>query len=407
MSLVKSKVNFANRQGIILAGLLEAPEVPRGYALFAHCFTCGKDLSSASRISRALAAQGIAVLRFDFTGLGSSSGEFANSNFSSNVCDLVAAANFLEKHYQAPSIMVGHSLGGTAVLAAAQQLRSVKGVVTIGAPAEPSHVVKQFGADLERIRIDGESRVSLAGREFSIKRQFLEDIDNQRLESRLGELRKALLIFHSPADMVVSIEQAQKLYQAARHPKSFISLDKADHLLSSRRDAQYVANCIASWAERYLPELSSDEVVGDALPAGEVRVSMGEGDFLCRNQARGQDFLADEPITSGGSDKGPTPYELLLAALGSCTSMTMRMYARRKQIRLSRLEVRLNHSREHHADCEACIDGKHMVDSIRRELVIEGDMTVEQRLRLLQIAELCPVHKTLHNQIKITTHLKD
>ena len=211
--------HLTNSQGITLAGLLETPDAPRGYALFAHCFTCGKDLGSASRISRALAAQGIAVLRFGFTGLGNSSGDFANSNFSSNVDDLIAAANFLGERYQAPDILVGHSLGGTAVLTAAQQLPSVKGVVTIGAPAEPSHVIKQFGADVDRIRVDGESRGNLAGREFSIKRQFLEDIDNHRLENRLGELRKALLIFHSPVDTVVSIEQAQKLYQAARHPK--------------------------------------------------------------------------------------------------------------------------------------------------------------------------------------------
>ncbi|MBN5232414.1 alpha/beta hydrolase [Serratia marcescens] len=254
MSLIKSKVTFTNQHDITLAGLLETPVTPRGYALFAHCFTCGKDLNSASRISRALAEQGIAVLRFDFTGLGNSSGDFANSNFSSNVDDLIAAASFLDRHYQAPDILVGHSLGGTAILAAAQHLPSVKGVVTIGAPAEPSHVIKQFGADVERIRVEGESRVNLAGREFSIKRQFLEDIDNHRLENRLDELSKALLIFHSPVDTVVSIEQAQKLYQAARHPKSFISLDKADHLLSHRPDAQYVANCIASWVERYLPQ---------------------------------------------------------------------------------------------------------------------------------------------------------
>ena len=248
----KQKITFQNPQGISLSGLLEAPEAPSAYALFAHCFTCGKDIKAAARISKALVDNNVAVLRFDFTGLGSSEGDFSNSNFSSNVADLVAAAEFLRNTYQAPSILIGHSLGGAAVIAAAKHIPEAKGVVTIGAPAEATHVMKQFRKDVDSIRDFGEFKVMLAGREFTIKKQFLDDIEAQQQDENIANLQRALLIFHSPVDSVVSIEQAQKIYLQAKHPKSFISLDSADHLLTNNKDASYVASCIAAWSSRYL-----------------------------------------------------------------------------------------------------------------------------------------------------------
>ena len=248
----KQKITFQNPQGISLSGLLEAPEAPSAYALFAHCFTCGKDIKAAARISKALVDKNVAVLRFDFTGLGSSEGDFSNSNFSSNVADLVAAAEFLRNTYQAPSILIGHSLGGAAVIAAAKHIPEAKGVVTIGAPAEATHVMKQFRKDVDSIRDFGEFKVMLAGREFTIKKQFLDDIEAQQQDENIANLQRALLIFHSPVDSVVSIEQAQKIYLQAKHPKSFISLDSADHLLTNNKDASYVASCITAWSSRYL-----------------------------------------------------------------------------------------------------------------------------------------------------------
>lgn len=248
----KQKITFQNPQGISLSGLLEAPGAPSAYALFAHCFTCGKDIKAAARISKALVDNNVAVLRFDFTGLGSSEGDFSNSNFSSNVADLVAAAEFLRNTYQAPSILIGHSLGGAAVIAAAKHIPEAKGVVTIGAPAEATHVMKQFRKDVDSIRDFGEFKVMLAGREFTIKKQFLDDIEAQQQDENIANLQRALLIFHSPVDSVVSIEQAQKIYLQAKHPKSFISLDSADHLLTNNKDASYVASCIAAWSSRYL-----------------------------------------------------------------------------------------------------------------------------------------------------------
>ncbi|MCT4706717.1 bifunctional alpha/beta hydrolase/OsmC family protein [Enterobacteriaceae bacterium H11S18] len=405
MTVIKQKLTFANQDGITLSGLLESPENPTGYALFAHCFTCGKGLTSASQISRALVEQGIAVLRFDFTGLGGSDGDFANSNFSSNVADLLAAADYLSTNYQPPALLVGHSLGGTAVLVAALRLDYVKCVATIGAPAEPAHVLKQLGGKLDDIRGQGVATVQLAGRPFTIKKQFLDDVEQFQLQGQLRSLNKALLILHSPRDTTVSVDQAERLYTSARHPKSFISLDDADHLLSSKQDARYAANCIASWAERYMPAIVADVLPSEEPAKGEVIVTMREGDFLCDVRSVGHQWLSDEPLSVGGLDKGPTPYDQLLAALGTCTSMTLRMYARRKKLRLSRLVVRLTHSREHLEDCEDCLDGKNLADRIHREILIEGELSPEETERLEQIAELCPVHKTLLNHIDITTHL--
>lgn len=402
----KQKITFPNHNGESLSGLLESPASPVGYALFAHCFTCGKSLTSASQISRALVDKGIAVLRFDFTGLGNSEGDFANSNFSSNVDDLLAAANYLSQHFQAPALLIGHSLGGTAVLVAASKLEYVRCVATLGAPAEPEHVLKQFGANTEEIREQGVADVKLGGRDFTIKKQFLDDVETFRLQQSSRQHNKALLILHSPLDTVVSVNQAELLYSASRHPKSFISLDSADHLLTNKEDARYAAGCIAAWAERYLP---SSETVGgknDANVAkGEVLVAMSEGDFLCRIQSATHQWWSDEPLSVGGSDKGPTPYEQLLAALGACTSMTLRLYARRKKWHLDRLAIRLRHSREHLEDCENCIAGNNLADLIQCDIEVEGNLSSEDTARLLEIAQLCPVHKTLHNHIDIRTRL--
>jgi putative redox protein len=406
MTTLKQKITFPNRDGILLSGLLESPNSPKDYALFAHCFTCGKSLTSASQISNALVEKGIAVLRFDFTGLGSSDGNFANSNFSSNVEDLLSAAEYLSHHYHPPGLLVGHSLGGTAVLVAATKLASVKCVATLGAPAEPSHVLKQFGAGLADIREQSVANVQLAGRAFTIKKQFLDDVEKFQLRDQLRTLNKALLILHSPLDTTVAITQAELLYTAARHPKSFISLDDADHLLTSKDDARYAANCIATWAERYLPHpTEKQDAAKNSLMKGEVRVTMLDGDFLCDVQSTDHRWLVDEPLSVGGGNAGATPYEQLLAALGTCKSMTLRLYARRKKLSLDSLVITLRHSREHLADCEDCIDGKSLVDQIQCDITVSGDLTSEEKRRLLEIAELCPVHKTLHNHIDIMTRL--
>jgi putative redox protein len=406
MTITRQKITFPNKEGSLLSGLLESPEQPTGYAIFAHCFTCGKTLTSASEISRALVAKGIAVLRFDFTGLGGSDGDFANSNFSSNVEDLLAAADYLSQLSHPPDLLVGHSLGGTAVLVAATKLASVKCVATLGALAEPAHVLKQFGAGLADIRDQGVANVQLAGRAFTIKKQFLNDVENFQLRQQLRTLNKALLILHSPLDTTVAIAQAEHLYTAALHPKSFISLDDADHLLTNKKDARYAASCIATWAERYLPQsIEKEETTENSPMKGEVRVTMLDGDFLCDVQSAEHRWLVDEPLSVGGGNAGSTPYEQLLAALGTCKSMTLRVYARRKKLSLESLVITLRHSREHLADCEDCIDGKNLVDSIQCDINVTGDLTPEEKTRLLEIAELCPVHKTLHNHIDITTKM--
>lgn len=408
MPVQKKKFTFKNQDGIELAGLLELPEKPIAFAIFAHCFTCGKDIASASRIARSLANNDIAVFRFDFTGLGNSDGDFANTNFSANLNDLRAAAQTLKDQYQAPDFLIGHSLGGTAVLAAAEFIPELKGVVTIGSPAEPNHVIKQFGEHADDIRAAGEKEVSLAGRPFTIKKQFIDDLESYTLAERIAKLRKPLLIFHSPIDDTVNIKQAGLIYNAAKHPKSFISLDKADHLLRNRADADYVATSIVAWALRHLPDAEIvQETKASKVEPGVLLVEEKNQAFLRNIVTASHEFISDEPIRVGGSNLGPTPYDFLLAALGACTSMTMRMYANRKKLNITKLEVYVTHDREHVEDCEACIDGKSLEDVFYREIVVEGDLTQEQRERLLEIADLCPVHKTLHNQVAIRTKLKD
>jgi uncharacterized OsmC-like protein/alpha-beta hydrolase superfamily lysophospholipase len=401
------RFDFANAQGEKLAALLDRPDGPiRAVSLFAHCFTCGKDNKAARLIAQGLTSHGIAVLRFDFTGLGSSEGEFANTTFSSNVDDLVAAADHLRTQIAAPAILIGHSLGGAAVLAAAHRIAEVRAVVTIAAPFDPAHVAGLFSDRVEEIRSKGEVEVTLAGRSFRVRRGLLDDIGEHNLAPRIAELRKALLVFHSPTDETVGIDNASHIFTAAKHPKSFISLAGADHLLVRPSDAAYVAHVIAAWAERYLDmpaqmaaPMRATEAESGAVVVRETR----QGTFQQEIIAGAHRFLADEPVAAGGLDTGPGPYDLLLAALGACTSMTLRLYADRKQLPLTRTRVQLRHSRIYAADCAACETKEGMLDRIDRIINLEGELDAEARKRLLEIADKCPVHRTLTSEIDIRT----
>lgn len=374
--------------------------------MFAHCFTCGKDIFAASRISAALVERGFAVLRFDFTGLGMSEGEFANTNFSSNVADLVKAADFLRDEYMAPTLLIGHSLGGAAVLAAAGEIDEVNAVVTIGSPAEPVHVQKQFGDQVDAIRQAGELEVQLAGRPFRIQKQFLDDLEASTIADRVARLKRALLVMHSPVDEIVNVDNARQLYQAAKHPKSFVSLDDADHLLRKREDAEYTAGVLAAWAQRYLPPVAEDQA--PALEEGEVEVSeLRTSKFANQVRAGKHAITADEPKRLGGTDTGPTPYDFLLAGLGACTAMTLRLYAERKQLPLDKVSVKLTHNRVHADDCDDCESTQGEISEMHREIQLQGDLTAEQRSRLLEIADKCPVHRTLEHEIRVRSRLAD
>lgn len=392
------RFDFPSADGIRLAARLDLPEGPvRAYALFAHCFTCGKDIHVAARIAAALGAQGIATIRFDFTGLGGSGGDFANTHFSSNLDDLMAAIEHLRETGRAPSLLIGHSLGGAAVLAIAGAVPEVKAVAVIGAPFDVGHIIHQFQDSVPEIEAKGEAQVNLAGRPFTIRKSFLEDVTQHDQKQRIAKLHRALLVLHSPIDDVVGIDNARQIYEAAHHPKSFISLDSADHLLTKLADAKYAASVIANWAERYLDAVP-DPITPPAEPHGQVTVEESRRTKLEQHVTAGRHrYLADEPIAEGGQDAGPNPYDFLLSGLGCCTSMTLRLYADHKKIPLDRAFVTLRHRR---VPAEGD-QGPYEV--IEREVSLSGNLSAEDREKLMVIANKCPVHRTLTGDLRIET----
>ncbi|QDX26925.1 OsmC family protein [Sphingomonas suaedae] len=390
-------ISFRNADGIELAGALDLPPgKPRAFALFAHCFSCSSQSHAAKRIAQALTLHGIATLRFDFTGLGISGGEFADSHFAANVDDLKQAARYLSDKWRAPTVLIGHSLGGTAVIAAAGDLPSIKAVVTIGAPFDPAHVLQHFGSSIDEIEQVGEADVTIAGRTFTVRKDFLDAAREQDQGRRLAELKCALLVMHSPVDEIVGIDNAREIFEAARHPKSFLSLDGADHLLTEKRDGEQAATLIASWAERYLG--LADEVAIEL--EGSVQVRSTDGKFLQDVVAGEHRFVADEPVRLGGWNAGPTPYDLLLASLGTCTAMTIKMFAAREKIPLEDVSIGLRHDRVHGEDCEAN-QGK--IERITRHVELTGSLSDDQRKQLIAIADRCPVHHTLTSDLRIET----
>lgn len=399
------RIEFPNIQGEQLSAALSLPAQPepRGYVLFAHCFTCGKNIAAASRISRALTAHGFAVLRFDFTGLGNSEGDFANTNFSSNVEDLLAAADFLRASYQAPVMMIGHSLGGAAVLAAAEKVPECKAVCTIGAPATPAHLLQNLEND--PAAATPSYSLTVGQKTFPIQQQFVNDLTDAKVSDKLSRLKRALLVLHAPLDNVVSIDEAGKIFQQAKHPKSFVSLDGADHLVSRAEDVEYVADVISAWAKRYIPTSRDDQK--EALAKGQVLVGEANKKFLRQVATDDHAWVADEPKKVGGDNLGPDPYEHLLAALGTCTSMTIRMYANHKKIPLEDVDITLSHSREHNQDCEDCDEQTARLDVLSRSIKLTGNLSDAERARLLQIADRCPVHKTLEGDLQIRTELSE
>ncbi len=398
-------VTFKNKEGQLLEGRLELPvdRYPHNYAIFAHCFTCNKNLLAVKNIGKALTSNGFGVLRFDFTGLGESEGNFADTNFSGNVEDLVAAADYLNEKHTAPTLLIGHSLGGAAVIFAATEISSVKAIATVGAPSDPSHVQHLLKSSLEEIQANGKAVVNLSGRDFTIKKQFLEDLKTKSLPDTVKKLRKPILLMHSPQDDTVGIQNAEDIYQAAHHPKSFVSLDGADHLLMNKKDSVYVGEVISGWAKRYLAIEGEEKL---PKTKHQVVASLGSEDGFTTQMKVGNHYMiADEPTDFGGNDFGPSPYELVSAGLSACTVMTLQMYAKRKNWPLENVSVHTTYSKTHALDCENCEDTAAKIDTFHREIQLNGSLNQKQRERMLQIADKCPVHKTLHSETQVITKL--
>lgn len=402
----RERLSIQNKKGQKLQAFLELPanQKPNQFAIFAHCFTCSSSLGAVKNISRALTNHGFGVVRFDFTGLGLSEGTFSDSHFSANVSDLISVNSFMEAHYEAPSLLVGHSLGGAAVLVAASQLQNVKAVATIGAPASVSHVKHLFSHGIEEVKQKGEVEVNIGGRPFHINEDFVNDFDKTNLPEIVKSLRKPLLIMHAPFDTIVGIDNAQQLYHYAHHPKSFISLDGADHLLSNSKDSDYVGNVIGAWVQRYFEsgenkmlDTKGEQVVG--------HLNIPENNFTTQIQTKNHSLVADEPASIGGNDFGPSPYELLNASLIACTAMTLKMYAARKQWDLREVYVYTNHSKKHSDDLELELEQPKYLDFIHKKIKLEGDLNEEQRQRLKEIASRCPVHRTLESEVIFDTSL--
>jgi len=392
------RFDFPNRNGEILSGKLELPpSSPRAFALFAHCFTCSKDIIAAHVISKTLAAAGIGVLRFDFTGLGNSQGDFSNTNFSSNVEDLLSACDYLGEKYEFPELLIGHSLGGAAVLKAATKIKYARAVVTIAAPSDVRHVHHLLQTDIGTIEEEGKADVQLAGRSFTVRKQFLDDVNETELLEGIRKFRKALLVMHAPLDKIVSIDHSSAIFKAAKHPKSFVTLDSADHLLSNKRDGRYAAAVIAAWVDRYISSVPEEKVRAEK---GTVRVRSRKGAKYTQDIATlDHQLVADEPTSARGDNLGMNPYELLLAALGACTSMTLAMYAERKGMPLEEVEVKLQHEKIHAKDCANCETSNGKIDRIYKTISLSGPLSDEQKQRLHEIAEKCPVNKTLKSEI--------
>lgn len=402
--MYSKSVHFKNKEGLILEGNIDFPidQKPLSYALFAHFFTGNKNFTAVRNISKALTQNRIAVMRFDFTGLGNSEGAFEDSNFTTNINDLVAAAMFLKDNYQSPNIIIGHSLGGAAGIIAADQIDSIQAIVTIGAPANPSHVEHLFEDHIEDIELEGEATFEIGGRSFTIKKHFLDDLNTQNMTKLLKKMRKPILVLHSPQDKIVEIANAKEIYNAAHHPKSFISLNGANHLLTNKEDSFYVGAVVSSWARRYLNYKKEEGLQTDK----QTVVRIGKTKYSTEIVARSHTILADEPKKYGGNDVGVTPYELLLGSLGSCTAITLRMYADRKEWALDEVLVHLEHFKEHAQDSSACEDNPAKIDKFVRTIELKGNLNKEQMDKLLQIANKCPVHRTLENKIEIETQLR-
>jgi putative redox protein len=408
------RITFTGSQGDELAARLDLPAGPaKAFALFAHCFTCSKDIHAASRIASALTDAGFGVLRFDFTGLGLSGGEFANTNFTSNAADIVAAANWLRERHRGPQLLIGHSLGGAAVLAVGASIPEVRAVATVGAPSSADHVTGVFLHSLAEIEAAGVAEVELAGRSFAITKQLVDDLRTHVILDRVATLRSALLVLHSPTDNTVGVEHAAEIFQAARHPKSFVSLDGADHLLTNANDAAYAASMIGAFAARYIVD-ESGAADAPRASAPVVVAETTQGPFLNHVVVGRHRLLADEPESVGGFDAGPSPYDLLGAALGACTSMTLRMYADRKGVPLDRVTVGVSHGKVHANDCVECSENEllsgrsGMIDRFERVVTLDGDdLTDAHRAKLLEIADKCPVHRTLESASSIVTHLSE
>ncbi|WP_422348365.1 alpha/beta fold hydrolase [Flagellimonas sp.] len=400
------KINFKNSDGQTLVGRLELPadQHPHSYAIFAHCFTCNKNLLAVKNIGKALTSHGFGVLRFDFTGLGESDGDFADTNFSGNVGDLVAAAEFLKDNYEAPTLIIGHSLGGAASIFAAAQIPSIKAVATIGSPSNPVHVKHLLHSGVDEILATGKAVINLSGRDFTIKKQFLDDLETKSLPETAKALRKPLLIMHSPQDDTVGIKNAEEIYMAAHHPKSFVSLDGADHLLSKKEDSIYAGNVIAGWAMRYMGPVENQEP--KLKTKHQVVASLDAEDGFTTQMKVGRHYMvADEPESFGGNDFGPSPYELVSAGLSACTVMTIQMYSKRKGWPVNNVEVHTSYSKTHALDCENCEQDSAKIDTFHREIRLSGDLDEKQKARIMQIADKCPVHKTLHSETQVISKL--
>ncbi len=408
-SFSTKRLFFIGSLGNRLAARLELPDTPpAAFALFAHCFTCSKDYLALARVSRALAARGVAVLRFDFTGLGDSEGDFAETSFTSNIQDIVCAANYLRKHFKAPKLLIGHSLGGAAVLAAAQQIPESGAVATIATPCDPRHVTHHFAAFLGQIEKSGAAEVEIAGRAYRIQKRFLDDLAGHDLKEIIDQLDCTLWVFHGSEDDVVNIEHSEIIYGFARHPKNLIQLAGADHLLSKRKDADYVADVLAAWIKRYVGMPARAQTASLVGEPGRVVVSeTGQSRFSQCISSGHHSIGADEPREHGGGDTGLNPYDLLLASLGACTSMTLRMYAAHRNFPLQHVEVTLRHAKVHARDCEDCDTEEDKVDHIERMIALRGDLSEEQRRKLVEIADKCPVHRSLIGEICIATRLLD